>query len=103
MSISNDTKLTELRTKLKNLVTTLEDILNHENLDNPSEIENWRNKAKNILDEARECLGDSSEHIMQQTREVVTVANDFLHEKPWAGVGIGATMGLILGFILMRR
>ncbi|WWP00948.1 MAG: hypothetical protein V6014_01855 [Candidatus Dasytiphilus stammeri] len=103
MSISNDNQLTNLRTKLKNLVTTLEDILNNANLENPSEIENLRNKAKNILDEARECLGDSSEHIMQQTREVAGVANDFLHEKPWAGVGIGATLGLIVGLILMRR
>ncbi|WWO97837.1 MAG: hypothetical protein V6011_02780 [Candidatus Dasytiphilus stammeri] len=103
MSLSNDTKITELRTKLQNLVTTLEEILNNANIDNPSEIENWRHKAKNILDEAKECLGDSSEHIMQQTREVASVANDFLHEKPWAGVGIGATLGLILGFILMRR
>jgi ElaB protein len=26
-----------------------------------------------------------------------------VHEKPWQGVGIGATAGLVLGLLLARR
>ncbi|MEI4270030.1 MAG: hypothetical protein V9821_02090, partial [Candidatus Dasytiphilus stammeri] len=31
------------------------------------------------------------------------LANDYLRDNPWAGLSIGAAVGLILGVILMRR
>ncbi|WWO97507.1 MAG: hypothetical protein V6005_00730 [Candidatus Dasytiphilus stammeri] len=101
--MSQDTSISNLRKDLKILVSSIENMLNNCTDKNPSDLENLRQKAKHILDEARKSLGNSKEHIMQQTREVANLANNYLHEKPWAGVGIGATLGLILGCLLMRR
>ncbi|WWO95472.1 MAG: hypothetical protein V6009_00755 [Candidatus Dasytiphilus stammeri] len=102
--MSQDNTFSNLRKDLKLLVNSIENMLNNcTDNKNPSDLENLRQKAKHILDEARKSLGDSTEHIMKQTREVANLANNYLHEKPWAGVGIGATLGLILGCLLMRR
>ncbi|WWO98873.1 MAG: hypothetical protein V6018_00775 [Candidatus Dasytiphilus stammeri] len=99
-----DTTILNLRKNLKILVNSIEDILNNcTDNKNALDIDHLRQKTRHILDEARKSLGDSKEHIMQQTREIATLANNYLHEKPWAGVGIGATLGLMLGFLLMRR
>lgn len=30
-------------------------------------------------------------------------ADDYVHEKPWQGIGVGAAVGLVLGLLLARR
>ena len=29
--------------------------------------------------------------------------DDYVHEKPWQGIGVGAAVGLVLGLLLARR
>jgi len=41
--------------------------------------------------------------VTDQARQTAAVTDHYVHENPWKSVGIGAAVGLLLGFILARR
>ncbi|MEI4220159.1 MAG: hypothetical protein V9819_00645 [Candidatus Dasytiphilus stammeri] len=101
--MSNDTTFSKMRTELHDLLNSLEEMINNSDNQTPNEIDTWCKKARVILDEAKQSLGKSQKHIWQQSRAVAHLANNYLRENPWAGLSIGAAVGIILGVILMRR
>lgn len=44
-----------------------------------------------------------STSLKQHARDVAGNADNYVHDKPWQGVGIGAAIGLVLGVLLARR
>ena len=41
--------------------------------------------------------------ITTTAQKAVYRADDYVHEKPWQGIGVGAAVGLVLGLLLARR
>jgi ElaB/YqjD/DUF883 family membrane-anchored ribosome-binding protein len=47
-------------------------------------------------------LVDASETWVRRARDFVANADDYVRENPWAAVGVGAMLGLTLGFFIAR-
>ncbi len=47
-------------------------------------------------------LMDASETWVRRARDFVGTADDYVRNNPWAAVGVGAMLGLTLGFFLAR-
>ncbi|MGV3345964.1 YqjD family protein [Enterobacteriaceae bacterium LUAb1] len=94
---------TDLHTELKNLADTLEEVLSDSANKSKTELEKLRTKAQQTLSDARERLSHSGERLVQQTREAAGRADEYVHDNPWTGVGIGAAVGVVLGVLLARR
>ena len=92
-----------LKEELQSLVTTLEETLQSTTDKSGAEVEKLYTKAEGLLKEARARLSETGGKIASQTKEVAGKADDYVHEKPWAGVGIGAAVGLVIGVLLARR
>lgn len=101
--MSKDNATDSLRAELKTLADTLEEVLNTSADKSQEEIGKLRNKAECALKESRLRLGETGDAIIKQTREGAARANEYVHENPWTGVGIGAAVGLVLGILLTRR
>lgn len=41
--------------------------------------------------------------ITDRARKTVKVTDGYVHEQPWQSIGIGAALGLLVGFVLARR
>lgn len=41
--------------------------------------------------------------IADQARQTVKATDGYVHEQPWQAIGIGAAVGLLVGFVLARR
>lgn len=92
-----------LHHELETLADTLEELL-HSAEDKPkAELDKLRSKAENLLKHTRTRLSNTSEKFVGQTKEIADRADNYVHEKPWAGVGIGAAVGVVLGVLLTRR
>lgn len=52
---------------------------------------------------AKKSVEEMGGEIAHQARRSATVTNNYVHENPWQAIGIGAAVGLLLGFILARR
>ncbi|MDX6020236.1 YqjD family protein [Scandinavium sp. V105_16] len=101
--MSKDNTSEHLRTELKSLADTLEEVLNSSTDKSKEELGKLRSKAERALKESRTRLGDTSDALAKQTREAAARADEYVRDNPWTGVGIGAAVGLVLGVLLSRR
>ncbi len=101
--MSKDNTSEYLRTELKSLADTLEEVLNSSSDKSKEEISKLRSKAESALKESRVRLGETGDVLAKQTREAAAKADGYVRENPWAGVGIGAAVGLVLGVLMTRR
>lgn len=93
----------ELKSELKSLADTLEEVL-QSSADKPkAELEKLRQKAENALKETRVRLSETGGKIVSQTKELTHRADAYIHDNPWKGIGIGTAVGLVLGALLCRR
>ncbi len=101
--MAKDTTSEHLRAELKSLADTLEEVLRGSSQKSKAEFDNLRNKAESALKETRNRLGDSGERLAEQTKVVAGKADEYVHEYPWAGIGVGALVGFVLGALFTRR
>ncbi|MFZ1874148.1 MAG: DUF883 family protein [Chania sp.] len=84
------------------LADTLDEVLRDSASKTKEELSELHNKAKGVLRDARARFNDSSS-LTQHARNVADHANSYVRDKPWQGVGIGATVGIVIGLLLARR
>lgn len=59
-------------------------------------------RAEQALDDVRARVSRASDNYYYRAKQAVYRADDYVREKPWQGVGIGAAAGLVLGLLLRR-
>ncbi|MEG1211767.1 MAG: YqjD family protein [Leclercia sp.] len=101
--MSKDTTSEHLRAELKSLADTLEEVLSSSGDKSKEELSKLRSKAEQALHESRYRLGETSDALAKQTREAAARADEYVRDNPWAGVGIGAAVGVVIGMLLTRR
>ena len=101
--MAKDSTSEQLRAELKALSDTLEEVLNTSTDKSKEELSKLRSKAESALKESRDRLGETSDALAKQTREAAARADEYVRENPWAGVGIGAAVGVVIGMLLTRR
>lgn len=92
-----------LRAELKSLGDTLEEVLSNSGDKSKEELSKLRSKAEQALRESRHRLGETGDILARQTREAAARTDEYVRENPWASVGIGAAIGVMLGVLLTRR
>ncbi|MFI8316157.1 YqjD family protein [Kosakonia cowanii] len=92
-----------LRAELKSLADTLEEVLGNSGEKSKEELSKLRTKAEKALRNSRDRLGDTGDLIARQTREAAARTDEYVRDNPWASVGIGAAIGVVLGVLMSRR
>ena len=59
--------------------------------------------AEKALHEVKNRVSHASDNYYYRAKKAVYRADDYVHEKPWQGIGAGAAVGLVLGLLLARR
>lgn len=86
----------------KLLADTLDEVLRYSGDQADEAYLTLKKKAENALLEVKARLGISDSYY-DKAKQVASRADGYVHDKPWHGVGIGATVGLVLGLLLSRR
>ncbi|ARU95276.1 DUF883 family protein [Tatumella citrea] len=93
----------DLRAELATLADTLEEVLSGASEKSKVEVDKLHKKARATLQSTRDSLGESGQNIAKTTREAAQKADEYVHEKPWHGVGIAAALGVVFGILISRR
>lgn len=97
----------QLKEDLQQLTGTLEELLSATADDSRQNIKQWRATAEARLKQARARLGEQGERRYRQARdslsEQVECCDRYVHDNPWKSLGIGATVGVIIGLLIGRR
>src|SRR5215510_8880709 len=62
-----------------------------------------RARAEESLRAARASLEHAGADLSARARASAQVADEYVHENPWASVGIAAGVGFLIGYMLGRR
>ena len=65
-------------------------------------IEALRAKAKESMRRVGERIAQTQEAVLANGRKAAQATDVYVHENPWAALGVAAGVGLVLG-LLMRR
>ncbi|WP_058914398.1 DUF883 family protein [Entomohabitans teleogrylli] len=97
-----DTEVNEVNQDVSQLADALEDVLKSFGSDAKDEVDAARSKAQSLLKETRARL-NGRPRLQQAARDAVGNADDWVRDKPWHSVGIGAAVGIFIGALLARR
>lgn len=67
------------------------------------QVETARERAQESLTKARERLGDLQDDVLAQARDAVESTDRYVHESPWAAIGVAAGVAFVLGVLVGRR
>ena len=93
----------DLKNEFKDLITDVEELVMQTASLTGDELKLVREKLSERLESAKESLQDMGSDIAKRGRKAARATNEYVHEQPWKAIGIGATVGLLLGVILARR
>jgi len=85
------------------LTETLEEVLKASGDSADQKYIELKSKAEQALNDVKSRVSQASDSYYYRAKQAAYRADDYVHEKPWQGVGIGATAGLVLGLLLARR
>lgn len=103
MASLNDAQDREHQDDLQLLTETLEQVLNASGDKADEKYKELKSKAEEALKGVKSRISDSSDKYYYQAKKVACHAHNYVHDNPWQGVGIGATIGLVLGLLLAGR
>jgi ElaB/YqjD/DUF883 family membrane-anchored ribosome-binding protein len=67
-------------------------------------VDELRERLTNTISDVKKQLGssffDNARYTISKARDTVTSVDDFVQERPWASVAIGAGVGILVGLIL---
>ncbi|MBA2816620.1 stress response protein ElaB [Candidatus Pantoea persica] len=85
------------------LTETLEEVLKSSGDPTDQKYIELKSKAEQVLEDVKSHVSHTSDHYYYRAKQAAYRADDYVHEKPWQGIGIGAAAGLMLGLLLARR
>ncbi|OON41460.1 hypothetical protein BTJ39_05750 [Izhakiella australiensis] len=62
-----------------------------------------KRQVKKAVADSEESVKNSSCAAMDELCNLTQASCRYIKENPWAGVGIGATLGLVVGALLSRK
>jgi ElaB/YqjD/DUF883 family membrane-anchored ribosome-binding protein len=92
------------------LVADVEDLVKKVANVDDADIAAIRSRVQDTLARAKASAGagyaavrDSAEMVRERAGEATDATDEYVHENPWAAVGIAAAVGIIIGFVAGRR
>ena len=103
MARHSDAEQTTLDDDLRMLTETLEEVLQYTGDRSDQAYIDIKSHAEQALSEVKARWANTGESYYARAKEAVHRTDDYVRDKPWHGVGIGATVGLVLGLLLARK
>ncbi|WP_368541780.1 stress response protein ElaB [Enterobacter soli] len=85
------------------LSDTLEEVLRSSGDPADQKYIELKERAEQALRDVQSRISQASDTYYYRAKRAVYRTDDYVHEKPWQGIGIGAAAGLVLGLLLARR
>ncbi len=92
----------DINQDVNDLADSLEAVLKSWGSDAQDGADEARNKAKALLKQTRAKMNGNN-RVTQAARDAGQQVEEYVRDKPWHGVGIGAAVGLVLGALLVSR
>lgn len=62
-----------------------------------------RERIQASLAAAKQRLGEAEDVALDKAKQVAKTADGYVHENPWAAIGVAAAAALVVGVLIGRR
>ena len=98
-AVSTDKLMEDLRL----VVTDAEELLRATAGQAGEKVAAARARAAESIDAAKARIAQAGYAAAAQTREAAKVADDYVHDNPWAAVGVAAAVGVVIGILIAKK
>jgi ElaB/YqjD/DUF883 family membrane-anchored ribosome-binding protein len=85
------------------LVNDVEDLLHKIGNIADAEVSQLRDRLQSKIAVAKQALSSENLPIAKAARNAAGATDDYVHDHPWQSTGVAALVGVILGYVLLRR
>ena len=103
MSTATDVTKDKLVADLKMVISDAEELLLATAAQAGEKASAARARITESLKVAKEKLASAEDIALDKAKAAARATDDYVHENPWAAVGIGAAIGLVVGMLISRR
>lgn len=89
--------------EIKSLIADVEDLITRISDMKDADVVRIRTKVTKAVSAAKEKLAGGAETLRRQAQGVASTADDYVHDSPWAAVGVAALVGAVVGVLVARR
>lgn len=93
----------KLMDDLRLVVTDAEDLLRATAGQAGEKVSAARARAEKSIDAAKARIAQAGYAAVEQTREAAKATDDYVHDNPWAAVGVAAAVGVVIGILIARK
>ena len=93
----------DTRAEINNLIADVEDLIARIADTKDADVARMRHKVLGAVGTAKESLASGADTLRRQAQGAATTADDYIHDNPWAAVGIAALAGAVVGILATRR
>ena len=93
----------QLVSDIKSVISDAEDMLGATADQTGEKIASLRARIEVRLRDAKLRLIEAEDLLVTKTIAAARATDDYVHESPWAAVGIAAGVGVLVGLIISRR
>ncbi len=87
----------------RNLVADVEDLVKKVANVDDAEIARIRGKVEDTLAKAKSAAGEGAAAVRARAGQASDATDHYVHENPWAAIGVAAAIGIVIGFVASRR
>lgn len=102
-SVQTDITKDKLVADLKVVITDAEELLLATAAQAGEKASAARARIQESLKVAKEKLSQAEVIALDKAKAAARATDDYVRENPWAAVGIGAAVGLVIGMLISRR
>ncbi len=93
----------QLIADFKTVVADAEALLKATANQGSEELDAVRAKAEQSIKAAKAKMADEQAAVLAKTKEAAKATDVYVHEHPWAAVGVAAGVGLVVGLLSSRH
>lgn len=100
---TGDAALQDVKSEFHSFLADIEDLIISTTSLTGDDLARAKAKLSERIATARTSMERMGGAISDRARSSAVATNKYVHEQPWKAVGIGAAIGVLLGFMLSRR
>ena len=93
----------KLMDDLRLVVTDAEDLLRVTAGQAGEKVAAARARAEESIESAKARIAQAGYAAAEHTREAVKATDDYVHDNPWAAIGVAAAVGVVIGILISRK
>jgi ElaB/YqjD/DUF883 family membrane-anchored ribosome-binding protein len=102
-TVNKNGNRTKLASDLRQVFDDVDQLLSQAATTTGQQAQELRERATATLRNARHKLQDVQASALESSKAAARATDDWVHENPWAAVGVAAGAGLVLGVLISRR